>query len=272
MNRFLYDLLRTLQNRGVLIMMALTSLLCLALLLIGLPHLAANGATSDTVNAFAVNGIGAIYGFFIPVTGILAAYETYAKDRASGILDAVLCRPVSRGELVSSRFLAVVLSSAVSLGVALGLMDAVVNIETTFFINPGDIATLYVGLLVEACAFGGIVFLLAHVFRSAGIVQGTSTIIFVMFSIIWYVIIAVIIISTGLDTTSAIRTIVVGDYFNPAQFTAILLAYNTHSFFFFLPISNPAGDGLYLAALVASGAFWSAVPFLITYYLACKRD
>jgi ABC-2 type transport system permease protein len=272
MNRFLYDIFRALQNRGVLLMMGITSLLCLALLLIGLPHLAANGKSSITVNEFAVNGIGAIYGFFVPLTGLVAAYETYAKDRATGVLDSVLCRPVTRGELVAARFLAVVIASAVSIAVALGLMDAVVNIETGFFINPVDIAALYVGLLVEAAAFGGIVILMAHVFRSAGSVQGTSTVVFVLFSIIWYVIIAVIIIYTDLSTAAAIHTLVVADYFNPAQFTTIVLAYTTQSFFFFLSINNLSAYGLSLAGLAASGLCWSLGPFLIAYYLARKRD
>jgi hypothetical protein len=65
---------------------------------------------------------------------------------------------------------------------------------------------------------------------------------------------------------------VIADYFNPAQFTTIVLTFTEHSFFFVLPINSFSAVGLSVGGLAASGLGWSLGPFLITYYLARKRD
>ncbi len=273
MNPFLFDLLRGLRARGVLLLIGLTTGLALTVLLLGLGALSSSGATSRNVSGFVVNAMGAIYGFFVPVLGIVAAYETYGRDRVTGVLESVLCRPVTRTELILSRFLALVLASAIAVLLALGLVDLVLYVETTDTIAAGAFVALFAALLVEAAAFGGLVFLFSHLFRSTGALQGTAVIAFVVFSIIWYILVIVTILATGLNNPyGALSDMVLADYFNPAQYALLVTAYVEQSFFFGLVPVASSKVGLTAGGIVVSGALWSVLPFLGAAYLARKRD
>jgi ABC-2 type transport system permease protein len=263
LSTFTYDLLRAFRSRMVLLMMALTVGLSLIILLLGLPVLVSNGDSTAALNLFVVSAMGTLYGFFVPMLGIVAGYETYSKERITGVLDSVLCRPVTRGSLITARFLAVLLAAMISIGLALGLVDAVVYAEASFLVDPGDLLAIYAALVVEVAAFGGLSMLLAHVFRSTGAVQGFSAFFFVIFSIIWYVVVIILVLVVGV----APSTIVLADFFNPAQYSQLVNTYIQKSLFFGFFIASPSWIGL-----VVSGALWFLVPFLIAYRLATKRD
>lgn len=276
MNPFFYDLLRGLRSRGVLVMIGLTTLLSLTVLALGLHALAHHpGVSADMVTGFVVNSMGAIYGFFIPVLGLVAGYETYARDRVTGVLESVLCRPVTRTQLVVTRFLALVLASAIAIALALGLIDLLLYAETSDALPAGTFGALLVALLVEAAAFGGLTILFSHLFRSTGMVQGFSVVTFVVFSIIWYILIVVALLSSGYaggNPTQALGAMVFADYFNPAQFALLVTAYVEQSFFFGLVSAPPGTIGLTLGGLALSGVAWSVLPFAGACYLAGKHD
>lgn len=277
MTPFLYDLLRGLRSKGVLLMMGLTTLLAITVMILGIHVLTSQNQNPAQVSAFIIDSMGTIYGFFVPILGIVAGYEMYARDRVSGVLESVLCRPVTREELVVSRYLALVTASGAAILIALGLVDAVVNAETAALLPAGAFVGLFLALWVEAAAFGGMVILLSHVFRSTGAIQGISVVLFVLFSIIWYIIVIVALVETVFQNgisgyQGLLRVVFIADYFNPAQFSVLLLALVEHSFFFF-PLTKPPADvGVTVGALVASGLAWSIGPFLFAYGLAKERD
>jgi ABC-2 type transport system permease protein len=272
MNPTLYDVFRALRNPSVFAMGILTTLLAVVVLALVLSNVAQNSSNlSAAATGIGIDVIGGIFGFFVPVIGLVIGNAVYAKDRSTGVMDSVLCRPVTRGELVISRFLALVLSSGAILAAALFVTDLAVVARTGYFIDPVALAAIFLSLLVEAASFGGLIMFLSHVFRSGSTVQGASTTIFVIFSIVWYIAL-IILVAAENNLTDAFQTMFIADYFSPAQYTILMTAYVQHTFLFGILQINPANAGLVLGGLVAGGLAWTLGPFAATYYLATHRD
>ncbi len=278
MNVLFYDVQRALRNPSVIAMAILTTLLAVALLGLILSH--ARTAESNPppspsqlqqeATLLGIDIIGGIFGFFVPVLGLVMGTSLYAKDRSTGILDSVLCRPVTRGELVLSRFMALAGAGAAILALSLGVTDLVAYGVTGYFIDAGPLIALYLALLVEILSFGGLVMLISHVFSSSSAIQGVSTTFFVIFSIVWYFALILLVVVEG--QSNAIQTIFVADYFSPAQYGILATAFVQHTFLFgILPLGSNS-MGIMLGGLIAGGLLWTLGPVGITYYLATRRD
>lgn len=276
MNTFLYDVLRVLRNRGVLLVMAMTSLLSFTALTIFV-------AVSRPQSAFQLNAeetivvliMGLIYAFFVPILGIQSGYSTYARDRATGVLESVLVRPVTRTQIILSRYIAVVIASAIAIAIALGVLDGLAASETGALLPAGQLGGLYVGLLVEATAFAGLLFLLAHLLRSPGAIMGSAVVVFVLIDIVWFFLLLFVgVFFGGLATTSGLSRVVGLEYADPAGFPFLMLAWVQGGLFGGL-IQPPGGlgsIGISAPSLIAAGVFWSVAPFLVAVWLARTRD
>ena len=104
-----------------------------------------------------------ILSLVVPLMAILVAYNSYGKDRANGVLDSVLTRPVTRRGLSLMRYAAIVLSIVLAVAVAVGVMAVIAQALLGATI-PLDYAFYSVlGLAVEAAAFTGIMMFVARV-------------------------------------------------------------------------------------------------------------
>lgn len=281
MNPFFYDVLRVLRNRGVLVLVVLTSLLALVALTI-YDVLSAPGspaqASEDTVVVVLIMGM--IYAFFVPILGIQTGYATYARDRATGVLESILVRPISRSRLILSRYLAVVVASAAAIACALLFLDALNLLETGYALPADQLVGLYGALLAEAVSFAGVLFLIAHLLRSPGAILGSAVVVFVLIDVVWFFLLFFLGIiplftagSSGVKTEAMTR-IVELEYSDPAGLPFLALVEVQGGFFggFIRPPGGLASVGLTPAGLILAGLFWSLLPFLLAFVLARKRD
>lgn len=270
MRPVVYDMFRALRSPSVLIMAMLTTALAVAVLALILPHVVpSTGDPSAIANSIGIGIIGGLFGFFVPVLGLVAGNAIYAKDRATGILESIICRPVTRGSLYIGRFVAIMVSCAIALAVALAITDITIAADSSYWMSLIGLSALYGSFMVEVACFGGMVMLLAHLFRSTAIIQGASTVVFVLFSIIWYILLIIIVFTVHNIT---VANVFFADYFNPAQYPIIVTAYVSHTVLFGIFGVSAASTGLSPVGVVASGIGWALAPFLIGYYLATRRD
>lgn len=115
------------------------------------------------------------------------AYGTYAQPRLSTTLEPVLVRPVSRRGLLLNRYLAAVVLLGSSVVAQLAVLDLAVGGIVGEPI-PGPYAVGFgLALFVPALTIAGLVFLVAHVFRSTGPVVTVGIVVTLVFAILWTV-------------------------------------------------------------------------------------
>ncbi len=213
-----------------------------------------------------------------PLMAILVAYNSYGKDRATGVLESVLARPVTRRSLGLSRYLAFVIASSVSLVTAI----AVVEVVSQALLGgplPAIFAASTVGsLIVEAAAFTGIVMLLSQVVKSQGNMILVSVGLWIVLDFFWTVIVFLASAILGVQSGSGnyLALTIQSSFFNPAQFYSLVGAYLngvsvTTGSGGPIPIS-PATYGLTPFTLALTGAFWVLAPLLVFLYLVSRRD
>lgn len=282
MNTFLYDVLRVLTNRGVLLIVALTAALAFTGVAI-YTTIAHNqnplltpqqqAQQEEQAIAAAVLIMGIIFTFFVPLLGIQAGYSTYARDRATGVLESILVLPVSRARIMLSRFTAVVIASAAGIGLALVVLDALSVIELHTLLPGGQVAALFLALLVETIAFGGVLFLIAHLVRTPGAVMGAAVVTFVLIDVVWFfLLIFVGLLLGGISTVSGLQSVVRLEYADPAGYPFLMLAYAQGGLFGGF-VSEPLGVlGIGPGGLILAGVLWSVGPFLLALYLGTRYD
>lgn len=276
MNPFLYDVLRVLRNRGVILISILTALLALTVLTIFAGFAASGMAISASQEVSTVVLLmGLIYAFFVPTLGIQTAYSTYAKDRATGVLESVLVRPITRARLILSRFLAVAIASAIALGAALGFLALIFFSETSHTLPAGQLVALYAALLVEALSFAGILFLISHIVRTPGAIMGSAVVTFVLIDIIWFFLLFFVgIVGGGIATVQGQAHVVDLEYADPAGFPFLVITWVQGAFFDgTFPTPGGLGSiGISVPGLVAAGVFWTLAPIAAAFLLARNRD
>jgi ABC-type transport system involved in multi-copper enzyme maturation permease subunit len=123
-------------------------------------------------NQVAVSFFDDIFGLFIPLLAIVTTYNTYGKDRISGVLESVLAQPVTRGGLSLSRFLSSFAGMSVAVVTSVAVLELTVQHFSQGFVDPSIVVYSTVALLVELAAFIGIMMLLSHLVRSTGALIG----------------------------------------------------------------------------------------------------
>jgi ABC-2 type transport system permease protein len=273
-NPFLYDVLRVLRNKGVILSIALTTALAFTgLIIYPAFHPPTDPVTLHADEQIVVLLVGVIFSFFVPVLGIQSGYSTYARDRATGVLESILVRPVSRTSVMVSRYVAVVVACALGIGVGLTLVDALNLTNFGVWLPAQDMLGLFVGLLVEAVAFAGILFLLAHILRSPGEVMGASVAAFILIDVIWFFLLTFVgVLLSAASSLSGAQGIVRLEYADPAGYPLLTLAYAQGGLFGgFFSYSLPK-IGITPFGLIVGGIFWACVPFLLALFLARTRD
>ncbi len=272
----------------------------------GLPEIPLN-ATSVTIAAFASDGslvtaseystasIGGpaapptpeaaftsfsstILALVVPLMAILVAYNSYGKDRATGVLESVLARPVTWRSLGVSRYLAFVISISVALLVTMGVMELI----SLSLLGKAASATFAVSsvasLMVEAAAFIGIVMLLAQVVKSQGNMLLVAAGLWILLDFFWSVLTVLAASVTGVQVGSGnfLGLTIQSSFFNPAQFYTLVGDYLngisvSTSAGGSIPIS-PATYGITPYTLAITAAFWVLAPLGVFLRLVSTRD
>ncbi|MCI4326692.1 MAG: ABC transporter permease subunit [Thermoplasmata archaeon] len=108
------------------------------------------------------------WGFVVPLVAIGLGYAAYARPRSSRSLEPVLGLPTTRAGVLIRRYVSAVVPLAVVVAAAVVIEFAIYGPVSG--LAPALLAMIWAGLFLEAVAFLGFVFLLAHLLRSAGLV------------------------------------------------------------------------------------------------------
>jgi ABC-2 type transport system permease protein len=229
--------------------------------------------------SFAVSFFEGIFGFLIPLIAIVGSYNSYGKDRVSGVLDSILSQPVSRRGLSLSRYLSSFVAMAIAVSIAIAVVDGIVRYFTGSFLASTLVFSSAGAFFVELATFTGIMMLLSHLTKSSGLLIGIGIGLFIVIDFFWGTIMSLVAVLANVQygTIGFFQIAVLSQFANPAEFVSLIVTYLTHqaSFVgisgFTFPIT-PSQYGITVPAIVATGVLWVAVPLAVFLYLAIKRD
>jgi ABC-2 type transport system permease protein len=218
-----------------------------------------------------------ILSLVVPLMAILVAYNSYGKDRANGVLESVLARPVTRRGLGLSRYLSMVISLSVAITITMGVMEVISQILLGRILSPTFAITTVASLAVEAAAFIGITMLISQALKSTGGVIGIGIGLWVVLDFFWGILIFLGAYLLGVQAGSGnyLGLTIDSSFLNPAQFYSLVgqfLAGTTITTTGASTPISPATYGLTPFTLIADAAFWVLVPLVSFLYLAVHRD
>ena len=231
--------------------------------------------TQSELQSLVFSGTSAILGFLIPILAVFAGYLTYGKDRTSGVLESVLKRPVTRGGLIFSRFVANAVAIIIAVGVSMIFSDLIIDHYFSMYLS--DYFSLYFiwTYVVEGLAFLGIVYMFSHIVRSQGALLGASIAVFIVLDLFWSIIPVAILAALSVSTSSNAYVLgtIAFDYISPSGFSFLVQTMFTGKIGLISSISiDPSSFGIVSPVLILVGILWIAVPFAIAFNLARKRD
>ena len=231
--------------------------------------------TQSELQSLVFSGTSAILGFLIPILAVFAGYLTYGKDRTSGVLESVLKRPVTRGGLIFSRFVANAVAIIIAVGVSMIFSDLIIDHYFSMYLS--DYFSLYFiwTYVVEGLAFLGIVYMFSHIVRSQGALLGASIAVFIVLDLFWSIIPVAILAALSVSTSSNAYVLgtIAFDYISPSGFSFLVQTMFTGKIGLISSISiDPSSFGIVSPVLILVGILWISVPFAIAFNLARKRD
>ncbi|MGC8609195.1 MAG: ABC transporter permease, partial [Thermoplasmata archaeon] len=220
-------------------------------------------------------GTSEILGFLIPILAVFAAYLTYGKDRTTGVIESVIKRPITRGQLISSRFLSNSVAIIGSVALSVIIADLIIFHYFGMYLSPTFTLYFIWTYIVEGLAFLAVVYLFSHLVKSQGSLLGGAIGLFVVMDLFWSIIPVAILSALGISSTSNsyIITSIGFDYASPAGYSTLVQTLFTDRFGFItsMPI-NPSLFGITSPILIIAGVLWMIIPFMAAYMLAIKRD
>lgn len=234
------------------------------------------GAGTDSGNnasTIAYLFVPAILGFFVPLMSMLASYSSYGRDRVTGVLESTLARPVTKGGLITSRFVAVALAMSVAIGLALLTMDYALGHDVGAYLPLDTLLALFGALLVSGLAFAGFVFLSSHLVKSTGALVGIIIMPFLALSFFGSFVVELVVTGAGggSSASTTLQAQVFSWYLNPASFFYLVKFYLVPSYASG-QAANAASFGVTLPLVIGAGVLWGVGAFLGALFLARKRD
>ncbi len=281
MNSIFYELQRTFRSKFVLIMMGIIILVAALI-----AYLLASGPASVPVSQRSItdeglfNGVDSLFGFLIPILAIFMGYFTYGKDRTSGVLESVVTRPVTKSELLVTRFIASIIAILIAVVISVMLVDAG---QMSYF-RKGMPANMIAALIwiyfVEGASFIGLIYLFAHLVKSQSSLLGLAIALFIVFSLLWSTVSTIVLVEVFHGSISSLSTLQGQINFNfasPSGYGKNVAIYVTHLVTLTSIAGtnirvNPASYGITELSVGAIGIIWMAVPILLAFLLARKRD
>lgn len=210
---------------------------------------------------------------FVPLLAVFAGYFFFGRERVSGIIESVLVRPVTRGSVIVSRYVASVVLFAIASAAGLLVVYLFVGLYTSYYIPSVYLGDAFWALLVMCGGFIGLVFLASIFMKSAGSMLGLSIGIYIALSFLWGLISLIISVLLGRSFGSAgfIRTYVAMLYLSPSGYLTLESMVATNNFLFG-QVSNLSSLGLSQTGVIAGGILWLTVPFILAAILFVRRD
>ena len=241
----------------------------------GLPLTDYTPMTQSTLQSLVYAGTSEILGFLIPILAVFAAYLTYGKDRTNGVLESVLKRPVTRGGLITSRFLSNSVSIVVAVGLAMIFSDLIIHHYFGMYLSTTFSLYFVWTYVVEGISFLALVYMFSHIAKSQGAVLGAAIALFVVLDLFWSIIPIAILAALKISTSSTayVSASVGFDYASPAGYSILVQTMFTDKFGIISSSTiDPSAFGIIAPFLIIAGILWMSVPFVIAYYLAKNRD
>ncbi|MCW6169447.1 MAG: ABC transporter permease [Thermoplasmatales archaeon] len=205
------------------------------------------------------------YEFLIPILGIFSAYFYYSKDKASGVLESIIVRPVTKGRVFASRFTAGVISFFVALIVSLGFVDLIVFHYTGSALSSGNFFSIFLSYLATAVAYSGIIYLISQFVKSQGAIIGIGIGLFFLLALFWgdIAILLAFVLHVNLAVPGAYKIVIALSSISPSFIPTM----NNY-----LMTGTLLNDGVSLGALLFIGLVWAIIPAVISFFLARSRD
>lgn len=236
--------------------------------------------TTVSTGEYLVSILNIPFEFLIPIIGIFSAYFYYGKDKASGVLESVITRPVTKGRILVSRYVGTSATFLISLVVALGLADLVLYLHTGSFIQRNYFISMLMGWTVMAIAFSGIMYLVAQFIKSQGAQLGIGIGLFILLVFMWNLVVTelLLLFHANMATTSGYLLEMELSAISPLFYPTMMLAYNSGVYppstlgFNIGSSYSAASLGINLVSVIAIGLVWVVVPAFISFMLARSRD
>ncbi len=143
--------------------------------------------TSQTFENIYFTGIAPIAIFMMSIAGVVGGYVSFGKDRATGVLDNVLARPIKRSNIIVSRYTASG-SIIVIMSFIVGFVDYLLVSYQYGVLLPADFVLIIGGgLAVTSMAFLSLTFLFSNMTKSTGTLMAVSILILVFYIFAWQV-------------------------------------------------------------------------------------
>lgn len=212
----------------------------------------------------------------IPLLAIATGFSAYAGDRLSGVLESSLAQPITRRALVVSRFLASTTALWVMIGIGMLASDELIHLVVGYYVLSSFLLSAYVASALVAVFFVGVVFLLSHAVRSVPVVFSTAFSLFLLFGVFWDSLNSFLQdwFFGGVGSPSAAALQVHLEFFNPLQFSSLVLAVVTNT----TPAGlaqfggSPASYGVTVASLGLAIVVWAVTPFALLLWQESRSD
>ncbi len=228
--------------------------------------------TSQILYVFFSTG-SAVMSEFVPLLAVFAGYFFFGRERVDSVIESVIVRPVTRGSVIVSRYIASVFLFAIASAAGLLIVYFFVGLYTGYYIPGVYLGYAFWGLLVMCGGFIGLVYLISVFMKSVGAVLGLSIGIYITLSFLWTLLSLIVsmLIGRTFGSSGFIRVYLTMLYLSPAGYMTLQGATVTNVLFFG-PGSNLSSLGLSEAGIVAGGIIWLTVPFILAAIRFVRSD
>ena len=217
--------------------------------------------------------ISGAFSILVPLMAVLLSYLTYGRERATGIIESVVARPVTKTQVMGSRYLATIISIMISIAISISVLDVFVYYYFGESLSGISLIMSFWGLLVETSAFVGIMYILSNVFKGPAKILGTGILLYFALVIGWSFI-EIVLLFNGLHaatgTTNYLQFQSLMDFINPGNYIDLAQS---------LAVGSAAAIdqglptfGVDAINVLAAGVLWIVVPFVLALFLNRARD
>jgi ABC-2 type transport system permease protein len=211
---------------------------------------------------------------FIPLLAVSAGCFYFGRERVEGVLESILVRPVSRSDVITSRFVASVLLLSIASAIGLVVIDLLVGSFTGLYISGFSFLYAYWSILVMSAGFLGITYLLSCWLLSSGPLIGISIAVYVLLSLLWPLLSLAIQSAIGLHIggKTFIQFFVTMLYLSPSGYISLGGILQTGNSPILGSLKHLSTYGLTGTAFLIGGLAWSVLLFLISLIRFSRYD